>query len=37
VITSGINHEGVESLLEWAASSGIRLEPGAPGELDLVL
>jgi cytoplasmic iron level regulating protein YaaA (DUF328/UPF0246 family) len=37
VITSGVNHEGVESLLEWAASSGIRLEPGAPGELDLVL
>ena len=37
VITSGINHDGAESLLEWAASSGIRLEPGAPGELDLIL
>ena len=27
----------VESLLAWAAAAGVRLEPGAPGELDLVV
>lgn len=37
VVESGIDHDTVDSLLEWAAASGIRLSPGAPGELDLVL
>jgi hypothetical protein len=37
VIESGIDHDAVDSLLEWAATRGIRLSRGAPGELDLVL
>ena len=37
VIASGQAHETAGSLLEWAAATGIRLEPGAAGELDLVL
>jgi cytoplasmic iron level regulating protein YaaA (DUF328/UPF0246 family) len=40
VIEAGIDHADVRSLLSWAAASGIRLEPGAPGataELDLVV
>jgi cytoplasmic iron level regulating protein YaaA (DUF328/UPF0246 family) len=36
VIAAGIDHGSVESLLAWAASAGIRLEHGAPGELELV-
>jgi cytoplasmic iron level regulating protein YaaA (DUF328/UPF0246 family) len=32
---SGIDHTDAASLMSWAASSGIRLDPGAPGELDL--
>ncbi|WP_411701370.1 YaaA family protein [Conyzicola sp.] len=32
---SGRDHESVESLLQWAAASGIRLERGRPGELEL--
>jgi cytoplasmic iron level regulating protein YaaA (DUF328/UPF0246 family) len=37
VIAAGIDHESVESLVAWAAAAGIRLEAGAPGELDLVV
>ena len=32
---AGIDHESVDSLLQWAASAGIRLERGKPGELEL--
>jgi cytoplasmic iron level regulating protein YaaA (DUF328/UPF0246 family) len=34
---SGIDHADVASLLEWAADAGIRLEHGAPGELELAV
>lgn len=37
VIAAGIDHPDVASLLEWAEGSGIRIEPGAPGEIDLVV
>ncbi len=37
VLESGLDHPTASSLLEWAASMGIRLEPGAAGELDLVV
>lgn len=37
VIAAGVDHGTVDELVEWAASAGIRLEAGAPGELDLVL
>lgn len=37
VSESGIDHDTVDSLLEWAAVSGIRLSRGAVGELDLVV
>lgn len=37
VIAAGVDHGTVDELMEWAASAGIRLEAGAPGELDLVL
>lgn len=37
IVTAAIDHPTVESLLEWAASAGIRLERGAAGELDLVV
>ncbi len=37
VIAAGIDHGSVEGLLAWAADAGIRLERGAPGELDLVV
>jgi len=37
VLQSGIDHDTVDSLVAWASSRGIRLEPGAPGELDLVV
>ncbi len=36
VIESGIEHPDVASLVEWSHRVGIRLEPGAPGELDLI-
>jgi cytoplasmic iron level regulating protein YaaA (DUF328/UPF0246 family) len=32
-----IDHQSVESVLEWALDQGIRLERGAAGELDLVV
>jgi uncharacterized protein len=37
LIEAGVEHSDVESLLAWAAGVGIRLEQGAPGELDLVV
>jgi cytoplasmic iron level regulating protein YaaA (DUF328/UPF0246 family) len=37
LLLAGIDHPDVVSLLGWAAREGIRLEPGAPGELDLVV
>ena len=37
VLESGLDHLTVQSLLEWAAANRIRLEPGAEGELDLVV
>ncbi len=36
VIKSGIEHPDVASLVDWSHRVGIRLEPGAPGELDLI-
>lgn len=36
MLDAGIDHPDPGSLLTWAAGAGIRLEPGAPGELDLV-
>lgn len=37
VLTSGIDHDTVDGLLTWAKTAGVRLESGAPGELDLVV
>ena len=37
VLESGLDHLTVQSLLEWAAANGIRLEHGTEGELDLVV
>ncbi|QEO10363.1 YaaA family protein [Protaetiibacter larvae] len=37
LMLAGIDHPDPASLLAWAASAGIRLEQGAPGELELVL
>lgn len=37
LLVAGIVHPDVDALLAWAASEGIRLERGAPGELDLVV
>jgi len=37
LVTSGIDHPDVDSLLDWAAGAGIRLTRGAPGELELVV
>jgi cytoplasmic iron level regulating protein YaaA (DUF328/UPF0246 family) len=37
LVTAGIDHSDVESLLDWTRASGIRLEPGSAGELDLVV
>lgn len=34
---SGRDHDSVESLLLWAASAGVALERGAPGELELTV
>ena len=35
LLLAGTDHRDVPSLLAWAAGSGVRLEPGAPGELEL--
>lgn len=37
LLLAGVDHPDTASLLDWAAGAGIRLEPGAPGELDLVV
>jgi cytoplasmic iron level regulating protein YaaA (DUF328/UPF0246 family) len=37
LLLAGIDHPDVASLVEWARSEGLRLEPGAPGEVDLVV
>ncbi|GHF07215.1 YaaA family protein [Pseudolysinimonas yzui] len=37
LLLAEIDHPDVDALLAWAAAEGIRLEPGAPGELDLVV
>jgi cytoplasmic iron level regulating protein YaaA (DUF328/UPF0246 family) len=37
LMVAGIEHETVESLLDWAGASGFLLSKGAPGELDLVV
>jgi cytoplasmic iron level regulating protein YaaA (DUF328/UPF0246 family) len=37
LLLSAIDHPDAGSLLAWAGAEGIRLEPGAPGELDLVV
>jgi cytoplasmic iron level regulating protein YaaA (DUF328/UPF0246 family) len=37
LLCAGIDHPDVESLLDWAVERGIRLERGAPGELELVV
>ena len=34
---AGRDFDSVEELVAWAPAAGIRLEPGAPGELDLVV
>jgi cytoplasmic iron level regulating protein YaaA (DUF328/UPF0246 family) len=36
LLEAGVDHPDLGSLLAWTADAGIRLEPGAPGELDLV-
>jgi len=37
IVEAGIVHPDVDSLLAWATGAGLRLERGAPGELDLVV
>lgn len=37
LLLAGIDHPDVESVLAWAVADGVRLERGAPGELDLVV
>lgn len=37
LLLARVVHENVDSLLNWAATAGLRLEPGARGELDLVV
>ena len=37
VIAAGVDHSTVDDLVAWAAATGIRLEQGAPGELDLLV
>lgn len=37
LISAGIKHANVESLLAWSRGAGFRIERGAPGELDLVV
>jgi len=34
---SGLEFESVPELLDWAGGADVRLEPGAPGELDLIV
>ncbi|TXK17274.1 YaaA family protein [Homoserinibacter sp. GY 40078] len=37
LLLAGIDHPDLASLLAWSQSTGIRLERGAPGELELVV
>lgn len=37
VLAAGIQHESLDSLISWGAEAGIVLEPGASGEVDLVV
>ncbi len=37
LLLAGVDHPDVDSLLAWARSADVRLEPGAAGELDLVV
>ena len=37
LLLAGIDHPDAASLMSWAAAAGIRLEPGAAGELVLVV
>jgi len=37
LLEAGIEHPDVESLLAWAESAGVRLAPGAEGELELTV
>ena len=37
LIEAGIDHPDIDGLLSWAARAGVRLERGAPGELDLIV
>lgn len=37
LVSAGIVHPDADALVAWAGSEGIRLEEGAPGELDLVV
>ena len=37
LLRAGIDHPDAASLMSWSASAGIRLEPGDPGELVLVV
>jgi cytoplasmic iron level regulating protein YaaA (DUF328/UPF0246 family) len=37
IAQAGIDHDNVASLLDWAAATGIRLDHGAPGELELTV
>jgi cytoplasmic iron level regulating protein YaaA (DUF328/UPF0246 family) len=37
LLLSGIDHRDAASLMRWAHANGIRLEPGEPGELVLVV
>ncbi|MEP6477760.1 MAG: peroxide stress protein YaaA [Rhodoglobus sp.] len=35
ILESGVDHDSVDSLIDWAMASGIHLRHGAPGEVEL--
>jgi cytoplasmic iron level regulating protein YaaA (DUF328/UPF0246 family) len=37
IAQAGIDHADVDCLLDWAAANGVRLDHGAPGELELTV
>ena len=37
LLLAGIDHPDVASLVAWSRAEGLRLEPGAEGELDLIV
>jgi len=37
LVHARLDHPDLESLLAWAATADVRLEPGAPGEVDLIV